>query len=141
MQIVPFEAKHLTMVVPQPMQVICMPHFTIEMGEYIEQATESLTGIAEDGGIVGMAGLMQRHEGCAIAWAVLSEDAGQRFIRIHKIVSRVLKASGYHRIEAYADAEHGESARWLELLGFKREGLMQQFSPDRRDHYLYARVK
>lgn len=31
--------------------------------------------------------------------------------------------------------------KWIELLGFEREGLMRKFGPEGDDYYLYARVK
>jgi hypothetical protein len=31
--------------------------------------------------------------------------------------------------------------KWIELLGFQREGLMRKFGPEGDDYYLYARVK
>lgn len=31
--------------------------------------------------------------------------------------------------------------KWIEMLGFEREGLMRKFGPEGDDYYLYARVK
>lgn len=34
-----------------------------------------------------------------------------------------------------------KAIRWIERLGFQREGLMRCFGPDKGNHFIYARVK
>ena len=52
-----------------------------------------------------------------------------------------LAVAPYHRIEAAVDVEFVPGQRFVEALGFQQEARMQQFCCDKRDHYLYVRMK
>lgn len=94
-----------------------------------------------EGRPVACAGLVEMWPGRAIAWALLSRDAGPHFLKIHRAVARMLDLCPCHRVEAYADAGFPAASRWLETLGFAREGVMRAFTADRRDCFLYARIR
>lgn len=49
-----------------------------------------------------------------------------------------LKASGYHRGEAYVLASHTNSRRWIEMLGGEIEALLKGYGRGREDFLLYA---
>lgn len=45
-----------------------------------------------------------------------------------------------YRVQATIGEDDAVSVRWIERLGFEREGLMKKFGPGRENKYLYARV-
>jgi RimJ/RimL family protein N-acetyltransferase len=77
----------------------------------------------------------------AIAWGLISEYAGKQFVRIHKAVKRFLDTTDFNRVEAFVDADFEAGHRWIQMLGFEREGYMRAFSPLGKDCILYARIK
>lgn len=76
-------------------------------------------------------------------WAFLSPAAGKNFIALHRATSRFIGSLCMERIEATVEAGFIPGCRWLELLGFVCETPkpMRAFSPDGRDHFLYAWVR
>jgi hypothetical protein len=101
-----------------------------------------LAWTAEDNGeVLAIAGLAVQWENRAIAWSLVSANAGKRFVKIHAAAKRFLDAAPFRRIEANVDVGFTEGMRWMDLLGFKYEGLMAAYRPDGADMLLYARIK
>lgn len=45
-----------------------------------------------------------------------------------------------HRIQATVRERDARAIRWIERLGFEKEGLMRCFGADRDNHFMYARL-
>lgn len=140
MDVIPFEPEHMETIMLQPAQQRFFTYFNKEYAKDLKISGPCFTGI-KDGRVLGCAGLVKQWENRAIAWSLLSGDIGNDFISIHKAVVRFLNLSEYNRIEAFVDANFQQGHRWIEMLGFKCEGYMEQFNPDGGDAMLYARLK
>lgn len=140
MHIVPFQPKHLELMVLQPSQQSFSQYFNPTYGESLVVSGPCFTAI-EDNYVFGCAGVVKQWDNRAIAWALLSEYAGVQFIRIHRAVKRFLETTDFKRVEAFVDAEFEAGHRWITMLGFEREGYMKSFSPNGNDAVLYARIK
>ena len=94
--------------------------------------------------MAGCAGILPQWPGRAIAWALLTRELTARhFLRVHHKVLNVLLGAhgrGARRIETTVDAGFDAGHRWARALGFSPEGLMRSYSPEGRDHVLYARI-
>lgn len=110
--------------------------------EMLEAGCDGFTALA-DGQVVACAGCTEIWTGRAIAWALISKDAGLSMVPLHRAVSGYLMASKHRRIEAWVDVGFDAGSRWLEMLGFTCEtpSPMQGFRPDGGACFLYARVK
>ena len=78
------------------------------------------------------------------AW-VLSSPLVERFkLSFHKAVKQTLDAIQknlkLHRIQCMVHADYTRSQKWVERLGFKREGLMDKFAADKSSYYIYGRT-
>lgn len=138
--IVPFKAEHLGMVQLQSTQA----YMTDEMRkpEYAKMLENSYAYSLIDGDeVLCCAGIMPIWNGRAMAWALMSKNAGRKFIEIHKNVSAALRLCPERRVEMAVDSEFPEGKRWARMLGMTYEGKMKAYSPDGRDCDLYARVK
>jgi len=135
MNIIAFKPEHLAAMRLQPMQMGARfdPGHAPALGE------DAWTGIAEGAPVV-CAGIMPLWAGRGMAWACLSADAGRHFMAIHRAAARVFALPRYRRVEAYVDPVWAPARRWVELLGFTREGLMRAFLPEGGDMLLYARI-
>lgn len=96
------------------------------------------------GRVIGCAGAALLWRGRAHAWSVLGENLPRAaWPALHKAVTRrlaQLPALGIWRLEAEHCAGFAAGRRWLELLGFEREGRARAFGPGAEDFERYARV-
>ena len=78
-----------------------------------------------------------------MAWAYISNAAAkERFLSVHRAVSRFLDMCYLQRIEMTVDCEFEEGHRWARMLGFNMEAeRMVAYRPDGGDCSLYARVR
>jgi RimJ/RimL family protein N-acetyltransferase len=140
MDVVPFETEHLNTIMLQPAQQQFFSYFNAEYGQALKQSGPAFTGIHE-GQVLGCAGLVKQWENRAIAWALLSGNIGNEFVRIHRAVQRFLDLTEFDRVEAHVDADFVAGHRWIRMLGFREEGYMKRFNPNGGDAVLYARLK
>lgn len=140
MDVVPFEVEHLETIMLQPAQQHFFSYFDPAYSHALKLSGPAFTGIHE-GRVLGCAGLVKQWENRAIAWALLSGDIGNEFVRIHRAVHRFLELTSFDRVEAHVDADFEQGHRWIHMLGFKQEGYMKQFNPNGGDAVLYARLK
>lgn len=109
---------------------------------YAEQLLQGQAFTAIAGGeVIGCAGCIEPWDNRGILWALVSANAGRHMTAIHRAAVGFLAQSKLRRIETFVDTEFAAGHRWVQMLGFEREGRMRAFSPDGRDFDLYARVK
>lgn len=139
MNLVPFDPAHALAMRVQPNQ-------SLPRGEFLRAlstpAGEAYTGMV-DGRPIGCAGVVEMWQGRALAWALLSEDAGPHMIAVTRAIRFFLGTVPFRRVEMAVDAEFPAAIRWAEMLGFERETPepMRAYTPDGRACYQYARVK
>lgn len=85
---------------------------------------QSLTGVAEDGRILGVGGVARLDDGRLMAFADLTKEARKNPVALHKaavLFMARLKAEGVRSVVALADMEETPAAeRWLGRLGFEK---------------------
>lgn len=95
--------------------------------------------------IIGCAGVIESWPGGGEAWAMLSSSVEKYPLFFHRAIKRGLDriraTYRLHRIQltVRVDLPHNYH-RWVEILGFRFEGLQKMSDPDRNDHYRYALV-
>lgn len=138
-RVAPFEAKHLSMMVPQPRQ-------KLPPDEHRE-ALESPFGYAWTGFVddrpVACAGVVELWRDRGQAWALLDVTAGRHMMRITRAIRHQLDALPFRRIEMAVDVDFPEAIRWALLLGFNLETPqpMKAYTPDGRACYQFARIR
>jgi hypothetical protein len=140
MTIVPFRAEHLTALRLQAHQAMLSSEIAKpEYGEALVASGPCYSAVEGDA-VFASAGFYHQWDGRAIVWALLAADAGRHFVRIHRAVLRSFEMHPYRRLETAVADGFPEGDRWAEMLGFKREGLMQSYLPGGGNAWLYARV-
>lgn len=93
------------------------------------------------------AGILPIWKGRWYAWAAISDKAGRReMLWIHRNVLDFLdnlqsyEPETYCRVETTARADQPNALRWLELLGFEREGRLRCYDASGLDHIQYSRI-
>lgn len=114
------------------------------------QASVDLSGLSEagmawvgehEGKVLAMAGFLPQWEGRALAWALLSKEAGPHFRAIHRAVEEKLIKSPFRRVEATVDVGFEPGHRWMKMLDFEPEGYLRAYRPDGGDQVMYARIR
>jgi len=111
-----------------------------DYAEGLVAAGPSFTAFADER-VIACGGVFRQGEHCGIVWALMTPATRFYLTSITRAIMRWLDECGIRRIEAAVDAEYEISQRWHELMGFKREGLIECYTPDGRDGYLYARIR
>lgn len=143
MNIVAFRADHLKQLQLQDAQQYFNAEFgNPDYGMQLQASRYAFTGMAGDQ-VIGCAGVHELWTGRAVAWALLSKDAGPHFAAIHKAASGFFKGCPFRRVEAMVEDGFDAGHRWVRLLGFKNETPdgMPGYSPTGTKFYLYSRVK
>jgi hypothetical protein len=147
MRFVPFHPDHLAVLQLQEIQALEQEHLRDPknlgaLAAYIHHPPFAWSGEVH-GLIVGSAGLIPMWPGRAIAWALIGAIPPSCWPAVTRKVQAVLAAAhaqGYWRIEASCLAGFKQGERFLGLLGFKPEGLMEAYDPAARSNWLYARI-
>jgi len=97
--------------------------------------------LVADREVWGCAGVCEMDPHRANAWALIHKGIGARFFQFHKAVTIFLDECKYQRVELVTQEGFKNAERWAEMLGFKWEGCMQKYFPNKAPGNLYARVK
>lgn len=138
MQLIPFEPDHLAQLTLQAAQAKIQTYLTPEYGRML-QGDNAWTLIVPPSTIIACIGLVPEDTDRAFAWALLSPGAGAHLSSIHKKIQRFLKLCPYTRMETVVESDFKPGHRWMELLGFEREGTLKHFYRAGEHVDLYAR--
>lgn len=102
----------------------------------------SFTGTVDDQ-VFAMFGLVPFWKGCYECWLIPADDLAKHKMKMHhaglrffEYTAKVLKAKRY---QCYVYSQNFRAVRWIELMVFRKEGVMKNFGPNQEDHFLYAR--
>lgn len=141
MVIVPFDPEHLKTLQIQAAQAWMSEDLLCpDYAAAVAAAGVAFSGV-EGQTLVACAGLMYFHKDRAVAWALMSQQAGGHFIKIVRAMRRYLDVCDSRRIEAQVACDFPAGRRLVTMLGFDFEGRMRGFFPDGRDADLFARVR
>jgi|GEM_PF-480816 len=112
--------------------------------EVYGEAGPAYSAIVEDR-VLLCAGIMLMWPGVGTAWAVVSP-----LIEVYPIAGSAAVMYGLqyladkhklHRIQAPVYEKFERGIRWVEFLGFKREGLLTAYGRNKENYIMYAYVK
>ena len=94
-----------------------------------------------NGTILGAGGYVIPWPGRAEAWILTTPGVPLFPKLVFSLVKHYLSMAssfGFRRVETTVPVQHDVAIRWLERLGFKREGVMQYYGPNEQDCYRYV---
>jgi RimJ/RimL family protein N-acetyltransferase len=140
MIIVPFQPEHFEQIDLQTQQLWYRDILDKEKLEQVAQG-EAYTVLDGDK-VVAIGGVQDIWTGRGAVWAFLSYDMRKYMRFCHSAVLKFLEMTKtYNRIECVVDKDFPNGHRWMKLLGFKREGIMEKYLPNGEDVVSYSRVK
>lgn len=93
---------------------------------------------------VAMFGCVLLWRGVAEMWSIISDEARcypkQLTIVAKEFSDIAVQSLALHRLQITVRSDEPRALRWAEFLGFKNEGLLTKYSPDKVDTYILARV-
>lgn len=112
-----------------------------------DRAIEIASGVGyagvRDGRVIGCAGVHEHQErpGVAIAWALMTKNAGRSMIAATRRIAAFLDTCSYHRVEIYVRRDFEQGMRWARLLKMTCEAeLLRKWDAEGNDYALFARV-
>jgi RimJ/RimL family protein N-acetyltransferase len=147
LRFVPFEPDHLKVLRLQAAQsALDRVIGNTAYAAMLRDGGVAMTAIEEGANgvrVAGCAGILFQWPGRGVAWTLLGEIRRAEWVAVARRMESMLQSAhrtGTRRIEAAADAEFAAGNRLLRMLGFQPEGRMRAYSPEGRDHILYARI-
>ena len=113
--------------------------------EFYASRGPAFTALTDDGEIAGCAGIMIMWPGVGEAWILFNHELAKKHKKdAYEIVLRhllvIIEEKKLHRVQAHCNTNLPHAVKYLEGLGFKREGTMGKYDEEGNDHYLYAMV-
>lgn len=104
----------------------------------------SFTAIDDQNRIVACGGIMELWEHHGDAWFYGTHLLSKNTISIVKVTRRVMdiiaKNNKFKRVSTHVLTDWDEAVRFIEFLGFKREGFHQKYGPNETDYYTYGKI-
>ena len=111
--------------------------------ENLKEDNLSFTAISNNKPIVS-AGMKKVWGKVAEGWVIGTDEMWKHPISIAKIIkrdfARIAKEQDIERIQTAVRKDFKTGIRFVEWLGFEREGLMKKWGFDGTDQYMYARI-
>lgn len=93
---------------------------------------------------VGIMGVTVLRAHIAELWAFLSDDVKKHPVAFHKQCKELLDTYfvelNVPRFQCYVLSDFCVGNRWLQILGFQREGLLRKFGADGKDYIVWSKV-
>ncbi len=145
MRIEAYRPEHLALLELRPLDARAFEGFG-DMDKWMDNYVSCgpvYTGIDEDV-VVFIMGICMLWPGLGEGWVLTSSHVERLRLGFHKAVKGFIEMARkdfhLHRLQVNILAEHKQSCRWIERLGFGSEGVMKAFGPKRQDFVRYARI-
>lgn len=140
-EVIPFKAEHIDLmqISDKNKTIFKIPHLL----KIYEQLESSFT-FMDEGEYLCAGGVIAFWEGVGEAWFILSDNMDLAKFTICTTVKKyldILLDGPFVRIQATIKADDEKSIRFVEWLGFEREGLLRKYGIERADYYLYSRIE
>lgn len=111
--------------------------------ETLMQNSKASGTFLHDGRIVTCAGFVELWPGVAELWQIPTihvQKCKKDFAKtLRDYINNVARTFKYHRLQTSCPADHAHD-RWMEFLGFEKEGTMRQYTYLKQDYSVFGRV-
>ena len=141
---IPFEAGHAEDLIGQAKLNEAEKKFLLDRHLYSIAADGHGVSFVANGHLLGAGGIIPIWDGLGEAWVLpgnLIHRHRKTFVRLVRDgIDRMNAEHQFRRIQATARADAASAQRFLEFLGFEREGCLRAYGPDGADHFLFAKM-
>ena len=112
--------------------------------EIMEKSKFSVTLMADDEPIL-CSGIIDLWPGVGEGWFISTDQLSEHPVTLARATKEVLHHEiddrGYWRVQVNVRSDWGTAIRFAKFLGFKNEGLMKKFGPDKVDYVRMSIVR
>ena len=116
------------------------PHF--------EVPTENCFTAIFKGNVIAVGGTVVVEKGIAEFWLMLVSDFKDSGLHSIELISTIkekldelIEQNNIIRAQAIIRTDFSKAIKMIEFLGFKREVLLMEYTPDKCDVYMYAKIR
>lgn len=95
--------------------------------------------------VVACIGVTKIVSGVSEVWAITGKLVEKYPKDFHKMCKRIIEYAfeidNLHRLQCTAEVGYDRTIKWLERLGFEREGMLRNYTPDGKDMYIYSIIR
>ena len=100
--------------------------------------------LIDNGHLVVAGGIFPIWNGMGEAWLIPSDNIPKYKLKIIKTlrnhIDTITAEDDLHRLQATVRDDFDIAKRFIEFLGFEREGTLKNYGPDKTDHIMYSRT-
>lgn len=138
--LIPFRALHVSAMNLRPVAQAELASFNDHKWLAICEANPGWTGLL-DGKIMAAAGVIIPFKGLGEAWLLttpLVEKHPLLFVRtVKRVMGMIAVSHGLHRLQAMVDVSFTRAHRFVELLGFESEAVLEKYGPKQETYVMY----
>lgn len=134
-----FRAAHVKQLQLSPFQAETLGVLDMRYGLLLEENSRVAVSLCEYNRVLGCWGLLPLWSGCSEAWMLVSPEIGFGSLSVVRSIQGILDVAVEHRIQTSVLASFDKGQKFIEFLGFQKEGLMKKYDARQRDHIRYAR--
>jgi RimJ/RimL family protein N-acetyltransferase len=142
-KIIPFKVEHFYAIKERTEVDNFELEFFIRANVHFLNRFPSITAVVGET-YIACAGFIPLWPNTAELWARVSPEAKPYKIEFNQIalnfISDTARAFRFTRLQATVDEQFMVARRWVEFLGFHREGLLQKYFND-RDYLMFSRTE
>lgn len=148
MKISPLDEADVHYVVSHMREIDREEIFATQWGHDLRRITRACMQASENSWVfshgrpIAVAGGAEMHPGCWQVFMLATDDFRQISTGLTKFLKRAmiprLTQVGARRAQCLSMAGHTEAHQWLELLGFKRTAVLEQYGREGQDFYLFS---
>jgi hypothetical protein len=122
------------------------PSLLYTIAQAYSNSTVALSAVNDYGQVFGCAGITASTPGVGFCWAIFDADLIKSvppswiYREAKKGIIGAMQ-NGFHRLQADCQINNPVFENFILNLGFKREGIMRKYGPDKVDHILFSIVE
>ncbi len=139
-KLVPFKIEHLKLMDIDNSRLVLGLDET--MKRYKKVNGTAYTLFRNDGVALGCGGIEDMWTGVGEAWIILSNESMNSSLMVARNIDKKLAefadTGKYHRIQVMVLRGFDAAIKLARFLGFKHEGLLKQYGPEREDYHMMS---
>jgi len=140
-KLIPYRAGHARKILLREVEGYLQNCKDFDEWAKINEGPEAWSAVNDTDTVVACGGVREMWEGVGEAWLLLGEGTVGHEIGVCKEILKKLHEVKFHRVQAHARVDFPIAHTFLHRLGFKEEGYMKMYYPDKCDAILYARTE
>lgn len=142
LEVVPFELEHLGLIELRSIENRRYEYMKKCRDTYLKGPAYS---VFDGDSLVFCGGVVIQWDGVGECWLICNNTIKKYMREVcfysDNYLERIIIDSHLHRVQATVPARWSKGLRFLERLGFYREGLLRKYSADKEDYYMYSRIR